>query len=339
MSGATHAPTAADVARLAGVSKATVSYVLSGRRSGDTRVSDETRQRVLDAVRSLDYAPNQSARALSRRRTERVCLVLPRLGAPYFEQLARELRAAIAPHGFTLIITICDDDGERAAVLDQLRRRLADGVVVVEGVHLAPDELAPLVPLQVSTVAMTDEPVPAGIDVVRSTASDACRGAVEYLASARHQRIAFIGSFPSNARRHRRYDDYRAGLRASGLPLHRELVVAGAASRAEAYRSAQRLLAQPNPPSAVFTASDVAAVSTIWAARDAGLRVPDDLAVIGIGDIPEDLVMNPQLTTVGPTSGTSTQIVELLVSRLTGEAPPEGRTRLQQWELVRRGSA
>ncbi|MEQ7127223.1 LacI family DNA-binding transcriptional regulator [Actinopolymorpha sp. B11F2] len=339
MSEPPRAPTVADVARLAGVSKATVSYVLSGRRSGSSRVSEETRQRVLDAVRSLGYAPNQSARALSRRRTDRVCLVLPRLGAPYFEQLAWDLTTAVAQHGFTLVLAIADEDDGRPVIMEQLRRRLTDGVVVAEGVHLAPDDLAALVPLNVAVVTMTDDPVPPGIDAVRSDASEACRGAVQYLAAEGHRRIAFIGHFLSKGRRHRKYDDYRAGLRASGLPLDRGLVVAGAASRAEAYRNAQKLLAQPHRPSAVFAASDIAAVSTMWAARDAGLRVPDDLAVVGVGDIPEDLVMNPQLTTVGPTSAGAAIVADLLISRLTGEAPAEGRTRLQTWELVRRGSA
>lgn len=335
----TKVPTALDVARLAGVSKATVSYVLSGRRSGDSRVSEETRQRVLDAVHTLGYAPNQSARALSRRRTERVCLVLPRLGAPYFEQLARDLQAAIEPQGYALVIAMGGGGGERPVVLDQLRRQLADGVVLAEGVRLDQAELAALVALNVAVVAVTDDRVPAGVDVVRSNASDACRGAVEHLAAAGHQRIAFIGHFPPGSRRHRRYDDYRAGLRAGGIGLDRQLVVGGASSRAEAYRNAQKLLAQPDRPTAVFAASDIAAVSTIWAARDAGLRVPDELAVIGVGDIPEDLVMNPPLTSVGPVSLASAPVIDLLLSRLSGAAPSEGRSRTQQWELIRRGSA
>ncbi|WP_162606281.1 LacI family DNA-binding transcriptional regulator [Jiangella asiatica] len=333
------APTAADVARLAGVSKATVSYVLSGRRSGSARVRDETRQRVLEAVRSLDYVPNQSARALRRRKTERICLVLPRLGVPYFDALARELQEAVAPHGYTLVIAVSDADAERPAVIEQLRRRLADGVVIVPGAQVARADVEALVPLNVAVVLVADEPAGDGVDVVQSNASEACRGAVQYLVSSGHRRIGFIGHFPPNAARYGRYEDYRAGLRANDLHLDPRLVVGGAASRADAYRSAQRLLLQPDPPSAVFAASDLAAVSTIWAARDEGLRVPHDVAVIGVGNIAEDLVMNPQLTSVGPTSVGSADIAELLLSRLAGEAPAEGRTRLRQWELVRRGSA
>lgn len=330
--------TVADVAREAGVSKATVSYVLSGRRSGDSRVSEQTRQRVLDAARRLNYAPNQSARALSRRSTERVCLVLPRMGAPYFELLAQELQEAIAGHGYTLVMVIADQQSERPTVLEQLRRRLADGVVLAEGVHLDAEDLAALVALDIATVAMTDEPVPDGVDVVRSTAGAGIREAVRYLASQGHRRVAYIGHLSPGARKGK-YDAFRAGLRSSGLSLDRGLVLPGAECRAESYRSAQKLFARSDPPTAVFAASDIAAVSTLWAARDAGLRVPDDVAVIGIGDIPEDLVVNPPLTTVGPTSAASLHVADLLLGRLTGEAPPEGRSRLQTWELIRRGSA
>ncbi|TDD72596.1 LacI family transcriptional regulator [Jiangella aurantiaca] len=339
MAEARRAATAADVARLAGVSKATVSYVLSGRRSGDSRVRDETRQRILEAVRALDYVPDQSARALRRRRTERVCLVLPRLGVPYFDELATELQDAMAAHGYALVITVSDVVDERSAVVQQLRRRLADGVVIVPGTRATNEALTGLVGLGIAVVLVADEPARDGIDVVSSNASDACRGAVEYLVSQGHRRIAFIGQFPPHAHRHSRYDGYLAALRSSGLQLDERLVVSGASSRAEAYRSAVRVLESPDRPSAVFAASDIAAVSTIWAARDLELRVPDDVAVIGVGNIDEDLVMNPPLTSVGPATVGAAEIAELLVSRMTGEAPAAGRTRLQPWELVRRGSA
>ncbi|SDU79367.1 LacI family DNA-binding transcriptional regulator [Jiangella alkaliphila] len=332
-------PTAADVARLAGVSRATVSYVLSGRRSGGSRVRDETRQRILEAVRALDYVPDQSARALRRRSTERVCLVLPRLGVPYFDVLAKELQEAVAGHGYTLVITVSDVVDARSAVVAQLRRRLADGVVIVAGARAANEALAGLVDLGIAVVLVADEAARDGIDVVRGDVTEACRGGVEYLVSRGHRRIAFVGEFPPHAARHSRFDGYRAALEAGGLPLDRRLVVAGASSRAEAYRSATRVLESPDRPSAVFAATDIAAVSAIWAARDLGLRVPDDVAVIGVGNIDEDLVMNPPLTSVGPSSVGSAEIAELLIGRMAGEAPAAGRTRLQPWELIRRGSA
>src|SRR5688500_10743070 len=98
--------TSHDVARRAGVSQATVSYVLSGRRSGEPRIKDETRQRVLEAAAELKYVPNQTARSLRRRRTERVCLLLSRLGVPYYDRLVADVQQAADAHGYVVIVTV-----------------------------------------------------------------------------------------------------------------------------------------------------------------------------------------------------------------------------------------
>ena len=99
-------PTARDVAKLDGVSQAAVSYVLSDRRDGDDRISEETRQRVLDAVDKLHYVPNQTARDLRRQRAERVCLVLPRLSVPHYDRIARDLQKVADTHHYSVIITV-----------------------------------------------------------------------------------------------------------------------------------------------------------------------------------------------------------------------------------------
>lgn len=330
-------PTAADVARLAGVSRATVSYVLSGRRSGNTRISDTTRRRVLQAVDRLNYVPNHSAQALSKRRTERICLVLPRLGGPYNDLLAAELRTAASGRGYSTFIAVNDSEIEQSLLMDQLRRRTADGVVFVAEDRLDNDELASLVRQNIAVVVVGEAAATGGVDVVRTDIMRACQEAVEYLAARGHTRIAFMGSMPI-ADSYSRYEGYRAGMQSCHLPIDDHLVVSGATSRLDAYRSAQQLLHGVDRPTAILAASDIAAVSTIWAARDADLRIPAELAVVGVGDIPEDVVVHPPLTSIGPKSIASQQIADLLFSRLAGEAPPTGRTYVQEWHLIVRGS-
>lgn len=332
--------TAGDVARVAGVSKATVSYVLNGRSTGG-RISADTRRRVLEAAQRLDYTPNQAARTLRRQLTERICLVIPRLGAPYFETMARELRDAAAERGYSMVIAVDDLDEhgvDDSLVLRQLRQQLADGVVfAAEGIDTR--IFAPLTEHGVAVVVVGgDATATDQVDVVRSHLTDACNDAVQHLVSGGHRRIAYVGHFASG-HSHLRYQSYLAAMKRSSMAVDQSLVVPGAESRSEAYLAAQQLISRTDRPTAIFAGSDVAAVSAVWAARDAGLTVPDDLAVIGVGDIPEDAVMHPPLTTIGPKNSATAEIIDLLFSRLDGQAARRGRRRTQEWQLIIRGSA
>lgn len=339
----TQAPaTAADVAKLAGVSKATVSYVLSGRGDGRSRISDSTVRRVTEAAETLRYSPNQSARALRRRVTERICLVLPSLGIPFYDLLARDLRVRAANEGYSTVIAMADETDEKPLLLDQLRKRMADGVVFLaprfENGSVSTDDLAELARLGVAVVVMSNGVEGAPFDLIHTTAAQATAEAIEHLTARGHRRIAFIGHTTPPAQKYGRHADYRAALAANGLPYDEQLILTGAGSRAEAYRSARDLIQRADRPTAIYAASDMAAMSSMWAARDFGLRVPDDLAVIGVGNIPEATVMQPTLSSIGPKANSSDEIAELLLSRLRGEAD-EPRTRIQEWELVLRESS
>lgn len=331
-------PTVYDVARLAGVSQATVSYVLNGRRTGKSRISEETRQRVLTAMDELGYFPNDTARMLRRRRTDRICLVLSRLGSPYLDLLAHDVQRVAGAHGYSIVIAVGGTPDQCRRVSDQLRRRLADGAIfdvpAIDGATLAP-----LVEANIPIVAVGDHLTPAGFDVVYRAEVETCHEAIAYLIARGHRRIAFFGHTDNVAHHERRYDVYLRALADSGIPCDERLVRSGAQDRPDAYHSAAALLALPDRPTAIFSASDIGAISAIWAARDAGLRVPEDVAIIGVGNVPEGQVLRPPLTTVGPASMDFSDIAQLLFSRLAGEAPAAGRLYHRPWSLIRRGSA
>lgn len=346
-------PTAADVARRAGVSQAAVSYVLSGRRAGkDSKpgISAETRARILAAVAELGYVPNHTARSLRRGRAERVSLVLPGLGIPFHDALVRDLQRVGEAHGYTLIVTIAGSPERQRQALLHLRRRLADGVVIVGD---WPDEgmLAPLVEAGIAVVAYHNHLTPVGFDVVRTTEGDAGYEATRYLLDRGRCRIAFLGTFgsppaPDTYARFARYDRFMAYLRAlrelgpgAGAALDPALVVDGAGTRRTAYDATRALLALPDRPTAIVAAADIAAAAVIAAVYDAGLAVPDDVAVVGAGNIPEGETTRPPLTTIGPAPLDFTPVAELLFGRLGGDAPPGGRTHRIPWSLIRRGSA
>lgn len=331
-------PTARDVAEMAGVSQATVSYVLSGRSGGRDRVSAETRQRVLQAVEALGYAPNQAARSLRRRRTDRICLVLPRFNAPHYDVLAEDVQRVASRHGYTVYLVVAGTARREREILQQLRRRVADGVIIeprfVEG-----EDIAPLARAGVAVVVHSDYVVGSGFDVVRPMRAELSYQAMRHLLDKGHRRIAFVGNFAQHPVHYGRYDSYRRALEERGIAVDPRLVRAGSDSREESFQAVRALLQLEEPPTAVFSASDIGAISAIWAAYSLGRRVPDDLAVIGVGNTPEGRVSHPPLTTIGPVARDFTDLADLLFDRLQGNAPPEGRAHLRQWELILRGSA
>ena len=339
MSKAAKSSTAYDVARAAGVSQATVSYILSGRRNGEARISDETRARVLEAVAALGYVPNHTARSLRRQRTERICVVLPNFGAPSHDLMVRDVQRAADNHNYTVIVVVASTDERERQVLDQLRRRLADGAIFVGPSHITAADLTALAGANLAVVAYSNRLAGPAFDSVWSRDTDACRAAVAYLVEHGHRRTAFLGHCADEGAREERFEGYRRALDERGIPINEWLNRGRGNSREEAYRNTAALLQLDERPTAIFAASDLAAISAIWAIRDAGLEVPADVAVIGVGNIPEGALMQPPLSTVGPATLEFSFLSDLLFSRLAGAAPAEGRIYHQDTMLIRRASA
>ncbi|AQZ65462.1 LacI family transcriptional regulator [[Actinomadura] parvosata subsp. kistnae] len=331
-------PTARQVAELAGVSVATVSYVLSGR---DRPVAPETRQRVLDAARQLGYTPNQAARSLRKRRTQRVCLVLSTVGGvPSDARLAMDLHEMADARGYSVVTLSVDSAARAQAAVEVLRGGIADGALIrVTGDHLERDLLSGLAATGLPMVVMSNESGLEGCDVVRTPEVEACAEAVGHLLDTGRRRIAFMGQ---------RYEVYREQPEGrllgylQAMDRHgsaERIITGGADDRVAAYQTATELLGSPDRPDAIFAASDRAAISAIWAARDLGLSVPGDVAVVGVGNIDEGLISNPQLSTVGPLRHDYTDVVRLLFDRLQAEEPPPAREIVRSWTFVRRGSS
>ncbi|PZG13241.1 LacI family DNA-binding transcriptional regulator [Nonomuraea aridisoli] len=331
-------PTARQVAELANVSVATVSYVLSGR---DRPVAAETRKRVLDAARQLGYTPNQAARSLRKRRTQRIGLVLSTLGGvPTDQRLATDLHEMADARGYSVVTLAVYNEARAKAAIDVLRGGIADGALInVVGDHLAHDLLAGLAATGLPMVVLSNDSGVEGCDVVRTPEVAASAEAVEHLLAGGRRRIAFMGH------RHEVYRDrptgrllgYTTALERHGVA--QRIVTAGADDRVTAYQTATDLLSSPERPEAIFAASDRAAISAIWAARDLGLSVPGDVAIVGVGNIDEGLITQPQLSTVGPLRHDYTDVVSLLFDRLQAEEPLPAREIVRSWTLIRRGSS
>ncbi|MHA6621062.1 LacI family DNA-binding transcriptional regulator [Pseudonocardia sp. DLS-67] len=333
-------PTQRDIAERAGVSTATVSYVLSGRGGGAKPPPPETRERVLRAVAETGYQLDQAGRSLRRQRTDVVALMYPAPSSPWSDRLAEELQVAAADRGFAVVALPVITGASTAAILRILRQRYIDGAVLLHDCPLDGAELAALAAQGRSLVVFDDDLEPDGFDVVRQDRLTACRAAIERLIAAGHRRIAFLGHADDHGGplADVKLRSYRDGLAAHGIAEDAGLVRAVADSRPDAYAAVRDLLRRPDPPTALVSATDRAAIDGIWAARDLGVTVPDRLAVIGIGNIPEGLMISPPLTSVGAAALDFSREVTRLFERLDAPTPLPGAELAAPWELITRAS-
>jgi DNA-binding LacI/PurR family transcriptional regulator len=286
-----------DVARRAGVSKATASRVLN--RS--LQVDPETRRRVLDAMADLDYTPSSAARRLSLGRTLTISVVTSFLTRPQATERLRGVDAVLGDSEFDLVIYNVESVDKR----DQYLRGLAlaqrtDGLLVIslpprqEDARRLSSAAIPVVVIDAHGPAVEGLPHVIGDDIAGGEA------ATRHLLELGHTRIAFVGDefdnpFGFTSSRHR-YVGYERACAAAGIDVRRDLVALGAHSRYEARELAGRLLGGDDPPSAIFAASDTQALGVLTAAREARLRVPEDLSVVGYDDI--EVADHVGLTTV-----------------------------------------
>lgn len=328
--------TTKDVAKLAGVSPATVSYVINQHLEGSPKISAATQSKVREAMAELNYVPNLAGRHLRRKLTERVCLFLIDIGRPYDNKLVQDVQKVADEHANSLIIITGDTPERKAQVLKQLHSRLADGAIInIEG--LEQSEVENLVKAQIPLVIFSNDLTPEGFDVVWTNEAEASASGVKYLIEKGNKRIGAIIHYKDTIH-DIRLRSYRRVLAEHGLLLDESIIFTGAARSEDAYISAKKLIQNPDRPTAIFAASDRAAISAIWAIRDAGLRVPEDIAVMGVGNVPESQYTSPPLTTVGPASLDFSEVANLLFSRMK-EPSLKGRKHLVRWEVISRRSA
>jgi DNA-binding LacI/PurR family transcriptional regulator len=219
--------------------------------------------------------------------------------------------------------------------------RLADGAIVLVGAsrpearELLERAAAQGVPL------VTVSPHPSErLDVVQpQNEGPAIAMAADHLVGLGHQRLGFIGHVRNQDAPEPRLDAFQRRLNDHGLELDPDLIRSGARDRAEAYHTATSLLNRPDRPTAILSASDIGGISTIWAAHRLGLCVPDDLAVLGCGNIDECLLSVPTLSSAGPEKGDYTLVAELMVQRLEDPHRPAESRCFEKWLFFPRESS
>lgn len=304
-----------DVARTAGVSVASASRALNGM----TTVAPAMRERVLTAASQLRYVPHTAARALSRRRTDTIGVVLPDLHGEFFSEVIRGVDMAARRRGLHLLISTSHGDAAEAAAAIRAMRGRVDGLLLmsphVDG-HLLADNLAADVPMVLVNTQVEGHPHTA-------FCVDNYAGAVavvEHLASGAKISGRLVAHISGPADNLESQDRRRGFLDA--LNGAEGLVLEGDFSEESGY-AAGLALAEMNPrPAAVFAANDMMAIGCMLALAEKGLVVPRDIAVAGFDDIPVARLMRPSLTTVRANiADLSRRALECLAQIINGEAP------------------
>ena len=284
--------TIATIAEAAGVSVPTVSRVLNGR----TDVSPETRDRIEHLLREHDYRPRNSRQPL---RAGLIDLVFQDLDSPWALELIRGVEDVTHLAGVgTVVSAVHRRTASTRQWLQNLRARQSDGVILVisDGAGPISTELHRLnVPMVIIDPAGG---VAADVPTIGATNWSGGRSATEHLISLGHTRIGLVEGPKTLLCSRARLDGYRAALEEAGLRVDRQLIEPGAFDHESGFQAGQRLLGLEEPPTAIFASSDQMALGLYEAARLRGIRIPDDLSVVGFDDLPEARWSAPPLTTV-----------------------------------------
>lgn len=275
-----------DIARIAGVSPGTVSRAINN----SPLVNPETRQKVMQVVKALNYAPNRMAQRLATGKTLNLAVIVPFFTSPSVTERLKGVVSTLAKSRYDLIIHNIENPEQRADCFRTIPRQdRVDGVLVIS---ISPtDEEVPLLREASVPIVLIDAHHPALTTLHQITVDDVAGGRVvtEYLIGLGHTRIGFIGDPADNPFNFTSSRDralgYRQALAAAGIPYRPEYYAEGPHGRQYARESAIKMLTLPERPTAIFAASDVQAVGVLEAARELGLRVPRDLSVVGYDDV------------------------------------------------------
>ena len=322
-----------DVAAMAGVSTATVSRALSE----PDKVTEETRERVLQAVKASGYKMNTAARQFRRQRTETVLVVVPDIGNPFFSNIIQSIEACAQQHNYRVVLGETDTESSEAdSYAGYMRQRHVDGTILLtaEGIEnfVAKDAGIPVV---MACEYLAKSPCPTvRIDNVR-----AAEDAVNHLLEFGHKRIAYINGPASSPLSKDRLKGYRRALKSAGISVENELLTRGDYSPGSGYLCAHQLLALDHPPTAIFTASDPMAIGVMRAANERRCKIPEQLSLVGFDDIRFAEFMTPGLTTVHqPRELIGSTAMELLLQLLDGTTPQHD-TVLQHELVIRESTA
>ncbi|WP_238007447.1 LacI family DNA-binding transcriptional regulator [Dactylosporangium sp. AC04546] len=321
-----------DVAVAAGVSVATVSKVLNARYG----VSAATSAHVQSVIRELGYEASLVAQSLRNHRTNVIGILVADL-EPFSTELLKGAAKAIKGTGYELVVYSAggrsgDHAGWEQRYLSRLSGTLIDGAVLVTPTVVDVD-------YGTAVVAVDPHAGPSGLPTVDSDNLLGARLGTQHLLDLGHRRIAMLSGRPDLESAKLREQGYTDALRAAGVPVDPALIQVGNYDPDASAEAARRLLAGPDRPTAIFAANDISAIAAMEVATGMGLRVPEDLSVVGFDNVPESALTTPALTTVEqPIHEMGHRAIDLLIQLMSGEPVEQTHVRLTTSLVVRQST-
>ncbi|CDG23207.1 HTH-type transcriptional repressor CytR [Xenorhabdus poinarii G6] len=322
-----------DVAKVAGVSTATVSRALMN----PDKVSTRTRQKVENAVLEVGYYPHHLTKNLRRNESRTILVIVPDISDPFFTEVIRGIEETAVDYGYLVLIGDCRYQQQEHAFINLLITKRIDGMVLL-GSNI-PFDISKEEQKNLPPMVMANEFAP-GLELptVHIDNLTAAFNATHHLQKLGHQRIACVTGPKTMPLCHYRLQGYIQALRRTGETIHEEYIVRGDFTYESGAALAETLLTLPQPPSAIFCHSDVMAMGVMWQAKKMGLKLPEDLSVVGFDNLNLAQYCEPALTTVRqPRYEIGHHAMLLLLEQLQGRFVSQD-SRLLEAELIIRAS-
>jgi LacI family transcriptional regulator len=324
-----------DVARLAGVSTSTVSHVINNNRF----VSEQVREKVDQAIRELNYAPSALARSLKIKQTRTIGMLLTASSNPFYSEVVRGVENSCYERGYSLILCNTEGDEERMnRSLETLMQKRVDGLLMMcTETHLPSAEILNRYP-SVPMVMMDWAPFEGRGDIIQDNALLGGELATQHLIDRGYTRIACIAGPQDKTPARLRLEGFHKAMTNSGLPVPTGYVVDGDFEFQGGFNAMNQLLSLDTLPEAIFTSNDAMAVGVYHALFQAGLRVPQDIAVMGYDNIELARYLTPPLSTIHqPKDELGELAIDTLIHRMS-DPDASQQTLVLTPELVERGS-
>ncbi|WP_297198049.1 ribose operon transcriptional repressor RbsR [uncultured Pluralibacter sp.] len=325
-----------DVARLAGVSTSTVSHVINK----DRFVSEAITLKVDEAIKSLNYAPSALARSLKLNQTHTIGMLITASTNPFYSELVRGVERSCFERGYSLVL--CNTEGDEQRMnrnLETLMQKRVDGLLLLcTETHQPSQQIMQRYP-SIPTVMMDWAPFDGDSDLIQDNSLLGGDMATQYLIDKGYRRIACIAGPLDKTPSRLRLEGYQLAMARAGIAVEDGFIITSDFEFSGGLKAMLALLALPALPQAVFVGNDAMAVGVYQALYQAGLRVPQDIAVVGYDDIELARYMTPPLTTVHqPKDELGELAIDVLIHRMANPAQAQQRVQLTP-ELIVRGSA
>ncbi|MBN2898726.1 MAG: LacI family DNA-binding transcriptional regulator [Clostridia bacterium] len=326
-----------DIAKMAGVSTATVSKVVNHK---DNNISEATRQRILNLIEEYNYVPNRVASSMVTKKTHSIGLVIPDITNPFFPEIARGVEDLANQHGYHVILCNSDNDLKKeVAYIAMLQEKMVDGIILTASA-MREGETLDLGRIHVPVITVDRDIKASKIKgkIIVDNKSGAYE-AVSYMLNKGYKRILHLaGPFTSGTSKER-YEGYKLAHENFGLPIYEELFVEGFYTAEWGYEGIQRVLNEGIDFDGVFCANDLIALGALKALKEKGVKVPDDIGIVGFDDIYMTTLIEPRLTTVHqPNYQMGYKAAQMLVDFIEEKVVKEKKIILKTELIIRESS-